>query len=66
MPDIPLTEMPWIFIRMLIMTTLAQILLFALVLVVVYKMNRLVAKLDQISEDAGKFLHMGMTYFKKK
>ncbi len=61
-----LADMPWFIIYMVIMITLAQLLLLALILVLAYKMNRLVAKLDQISKDAGKFLQMGMTFFKKK
>ena len=61
-----LVDTPWIVIYMIIMTTLAQLLLLALVIVLAYKMNRLVAKLDQISQNAGKFVQMGMTYFKKR
>ena len=61
-----LADMPWFIIYMVIMTTLAQLLLLGLVLVLAYKMNRLVAKLDQISQNAGKFVQMGMTFFKKR
>lgn len=61
-----LADISWFTIYLVIMTTLAQILLLALVLVLAYKMNRLVAKLDQISKDTGAFLTMGLTYFKKK
>ena len=61
-----LAEESWFFIYMVIMTTLAQLLLLGLVLVLAFKMNKLVAKLDKISQDASKFLTMGMTYFKKK
>ena len=61
-----LVDTPWIVIYMIIMTTLAQLLLLVLVLVLAYKMNRLVAKLDQISQNAGKFVQMGMTFFKKR
>ena len=61
-----LADLPWFIIYMVIMTTLAQFLLLALVIVLAYKMNRLVAKLDQISQNAGKFVQMGMTFFKKK
>ena len=56
----------WFTIYLVIMTTLAQMLLLALILVLAYKMNRLVARLDQISQDAGKFVKMGMTFFKRK
>ena len=60
-----LADLPDFIIYMIIMTTLAQLLLLTLVLVLAYKMNRLVAKLDQISQNAGKFVQMGMTFFKK-
>ena len=69
MPPISRTspdEWAWPVIYMIIMTTLAQLLLLALILVLAYKMNRLVAKLDRISQDAGKFVQMGMTFFKKR
>jgi len=56
----------WPRIYMIIMTTLAQLLFLTLILVLAYKMNRLVSKLDQISQDAGKFVQMGMTFFKKR
>jgi len=60
-----LADLPDFIIYMIIMTTLAQLLLLTLILVLAYKMNRLVAKLDQISQNAGKFVQMGMTFFKK-
>ncbi len=65
MPSESLADLPDFIIYMIIMTTLAQLLLLTLVLVLAYKMNRLVAKLDQISQNAGKFVQMGMTFFKK-
>jgi len=61
-----IADISWFTIYLVIMTTLTQMLLLALILVLAYKMNRLVTKLDQISQNAGKFLQMGMTYFKKK
>ena len=65
LPDFQsLADQPW-FIYIIVMTTLAQLLLLVLVLVLYYKMRRLVGKLDRISEDASKFVHMGITYFKK-
>jgi hypothetical protein len=65
-PEMSLTDMPWFVIYMVIMVTLSQLLLLVLVLVLAYKMNRLVAKLGRISQDAGKFVQMGMTFFKKR
>ena len=61
-----LESISWFNIYLVIMTTLTQLLLLVLILMLYYKMNRLVVKLDQISQNAGKFLRMGMTYFKKK
>ena len=66
LPGMGADDISWFTIYLVIVTTLTQMLLLALILVLAYKMNRLVAKLDQISQNAGKFLQMGMTYFKKK
>ena len=60
-----LAEQPW-FIYIIVLVTLAQLLLLSLVLVLFYKVQRLVEKLDRISADAGKFVQMGMMYFKKQ
>jgi hypothetical protein len=58
-------EQPW-FIYVIVLVTLAQLLMLGLVLVLFYKVQRLVEKLDRISTDAGKFVQMGMMYFKKQ
>ncbi len=63
---VSLAELPWFTIYLGIMITLTQLLLLTLILVLAYKLDRLVVQLDQISRDAGKFLQMGMTFFKKK
>jgi len=60
-----LAQLPWFTIYMVLMTALVAVLLLALVLVLAYKLSRLDSKLDQISRDAGKFIQMGMAYFKK-
>jgi hypothetical protein len=60
-----LADQPW-FIYIIVLVTLAQLLLLSLVLVLFYKVQRLVEKLDRISSDAGKFVQMGMMYFKKQ
>ena len=65
MPSGSPESLPHFIVYVIIMTTLAQLLLLTLVLVLAYKLNRLVAKLDQVSQNAGKFVQMGMTYFKK-
>ena len=65
-PEDPVEKISWFTIYLVIMITGSQILLLALVLFLSHKMNLVVRKLDKISEDAGKFLQMGMTFFKKK
>ena len=59
-----LAEQPW-FIYIVVLVTLAQLLLLALVLVLFYKVQRLVEKLDHVSTNASKFVRMGMMFFKK-
>jgi hypothetical protein len=60
-----LAEQPW-FIYIIVLVTLAQLLLLALVLVLFYKVQRLVEKLDHVSNNASKFVRMGMMFFKKQ
>lgn len=62
----PVETISWFTIYLVIMITISQVLLLALILVLSHKLNHLVSKLDQISKNAGKFLQMGMTFFKKK
>jgi len=59
-------EMQWSTIFIVVMIVFNQLLMLALIVILAHKLNRLVAKIDQISQNAGKFLQMGMTYFKKK
>lgn len=59
-------DIPWWAIMLVIMITLNQLLMLALILVLAKKLNRLVVQMDQVSQNAGKFLRMGMTFFKKK
>jgi len=61
-----LADIPWWAIMLVIMLTFTQLLMLTLILVLATKLNRLVAKMDQVSQHAGKFLQMGMTFFKKK
>jgi hypothetical protein len=58
-------EQPW-FLYVIVLVTMAQLLMLSLVLVLFYKVQRMVEKLDRISTDAGKFVQMGMMYFKKQ
>ena len=64
-PD-DIEQTSWFSIKMSIMTTCVQFLIVVAVVLLYHKMNQLVAKIDDISKDASKFLRMGMTYFKKK
>jgi hypothetical protein len=58
-------EQPWIF-WIIVLVTSANLLLLGLVIKLFYKVQRLIEKLDRISNDAGKFVQMGMMYFKKQ
>ena len=59
-------DISWFTIYFVIMTSVAVSLQLVLILMITFKMNRLVNKIDQISKDTGKFVQMGMTFFKKK
>ncbi len=61
-----LEDIPWWAIFFIVMTTFSNLLMLALILVFATKLNRLVGKMDKVSQNAGKFLQMGMTFFKKK
>ncbi len=63
-PD-SLANISWFTIYLVVMTTFVVVLMLALVLLLAHKLTRLDSKLDQISRDAGKFVQMGMTFFKK-
>ena len=58
-------EQPW-FLYIIVLVTLANLLLLGLVFKLFYKVQTLIEKLDRISTDAGKFVQMGMMYFKKQ
>ena len=59
-------DVPWWAIFTVIMIAFTQLLMLTLILVLSTKLNQLVGKMDQISQNAGKFVQMGMTYFRKK
>ena len=61
-----LADIPWSTIYLAVMITFTNLLMLVLILVLATKLNRLVTKIDQVSQNAGKFLQMGMTFFKKK
>jgi membrane protein insertase Oxa1/YidC/SpoIIIJ len=58
-------EQPWI-LSIIVVVTLVNLLLLGLVIRLFYKVQQLIEKLDRISTDAGKFVQMGMMYFKKQ
>ena len=58
-------EQPW-FLWVIVLVTAANLLLLGLVITLFYRVQRLIEKLDRISTDAGKFVQMGMMYFKNK
>lgn len=61
-----LTDLPWFVIYMVILMVTAILLLLALVVVVAWKLDRLNAKLDEISRNAGQFVRMGMSFFRDR
>jgi len=61
-----LADIPWWAITLIITLTFIQLLMLTLVILLANKLSRLMAKIDGISQNAGKFLQMGMTYFRRK
>ena len=57
-------DIPWFVIYTVVLMTIALLLLLALVLLLAYKLDRVLVKLEDISSNAGKFVQMGMTFFK--
>ena len=57
-------DIPWFVIYSVVLMTIAILLLLALVLLMAYKLDRVLHKLDDISQNAGKFVQMGMSFFK--
>ena len=60
----PISEIPWFVIYTVVLMTLAFLLLLILVLVLAYKLNRVLIKMDDISQNAGRFVQLGMNFFK--
>ena len=61
-----LVDAPWWAFVIVAMVVFNQLLMLVLIIILATKLSRLVAKMDQVSQNAGKFLQMGMTYFKRK
>jgi len=61
-----LIDLPWFVIYMVVLMTTAILLLLALVILLAHKLEKLLAKLDDISQNAGQFVKLGMNFFKDK
>jgi len=59
-----INDIPWFVIYAVVLMTIAILLLLALVLLMAYKLDKVLVKLDDISQNAGRFVQMGMTFFK--
>jgi hypothetical protein len=59
-----INDIPWFVIYTVVLMTAAILLLLSLVLLLAHKLNKVLMKLESISENAGKFVQMGMTFFK--
>ncbi len=53
-------------IYIVIMTSLAVLLMLILVILLELKMNRILYKLDDMSRDAGRFMRLGLKFFKNR
>ena len=51
-------------VYVIILVSMSQLLMLALVLILAYKLGKLVNRLDEVSRDAGKFVRLGMHFFK--
>jgi len=60
----PINDIPWFVIYTVVLMTLAILLLLILVLVLAFKLNRVLIKLEDISQNAGRFVQLGMNFFK--
>ncbi len=53
-------------IYIVVMTSLAVLLMLVLVILLELKMNRIMYKLDDMSHDAGRFMKLGLKFFRTK
>lgn len=54
------------FVFIIVMTSLAVLLLLVLLIMMAKKMSVIMARLDEISDSANKFLAMGVKHFSEK
>lgn len=57
-------EIPWFVIYTVVLMTIAMLLLLGFVMLLAYKLDKVLLKLEDISQNAGKFVQMGMSFFK--
>ena len=53
-------------IYIVIMTSLAVLLMLVLVILLELKMNRILGKLDDMSRDTGRFMKLGLKFFRTR
>lgn len=51
-------------VYIVVMTSIAVLLMLVLVILLEMKMNRILIKLDGMSKDAGRFIQMGLKFFR--
>ena len=54
------------FVYIIVMTSLAVLLMLVLVILLELKMNRIMYKLDNMSRDAGRFMKLGLKFFRTR
>jgi len=57
-------EIPWFVIYAVVLMTIAMLLILGFVLLLAYKLDRVLLKLESISQNAGHFVQMGRSFFK--
>jgi hypothetical protein len=62
----PISEMNYWSLYIIVFFTFSQLLLLGFVLTLAYKLERLMRNVQEMSRDAGKFLRMGVNYFKSQ
>jgi len=62
----PISEMNYWSLYIIIFFTFSQLLLLGFVLTLAYKLEKLMRNVQEMSRDAGKFLRMGVNYFKSQ
>jgi hypothetical protein len=59
-------EITYWSLYIIIIFTFTQLLLLGFVLALAYRLEKLMRQVQELSQEAGKFLRMGMTFFKTK